>query len=90
MDPIKFFLYGALVMAMTIAALFFVRFYRQTSDRFFLWFAAAFGILALNRVLLVVWEVPDEVRPVFYAVRVLAFLIILAAIVDKNRPRRTN
>jgi hypothetical protein len=83
----KDFISGAIMMASAVAGLFFLRFWRKTRDRLFLIFALAFWILALNRVpLLFVTE--DETRTYFYVVRLAAFLLILGAIVDKNRKSR--
>jgi uncharacterized membrane protein len=75
------FLSGVLTMGYLVAALFFLRFWRQTHDRLFGWFAAAFFILALHRVFVV--AMPDS--ELGYVVRLLAFVVILAAIWDKNR-----
>ncbi|HEY4640808.1 MAG TPA: DUF5985 family protein [Thermoanaerobaculia bacterium] len=75
------FLSGVLTMGYLVAALFFLRFWRQTRDRLFGWFAAAFFILALHRVFVV--SMPDS--ELGYVVRLLAFVVILAAIWDKNR-----
>lgn len=84
------FLSGATMMGLMVAALFFLRFFRDTGDRLFAMFAAAFAILGLNRIAIVLFNAPDEVRPLFYAIRLLAFVLILVAILDKNRgrPRR--
>ena len=78
------FLSGATMMGLMVAALFFLRFFRETGDRLFAMFAAAFFILALNLVAVVLFNPPDEVRPLFYAIRLAAFVLILIAIVDKN------
>jgi len=81
------FISGAIMMASAVAGLFFLRFWRKSRDRLFLIFALAFWILALNRVpMLFVTE--DETRTYFYVVRLVAFLLILGAIVDKNRKSR--
>jgi hypothetical protein len=83
------FLAGAVTMGFVVASAFFVRFWRKTADRLFLAFAAAFGLLALNQVLAAVLEAGDERTPFVYVLRVLAFILILLAIVDKNvAPRR--
>lgn len=79
------FLSGAMMMGYAAAGLFFFRFYRQTSDRLFLLFGIAFWILGLNRVAMVAAPMTDEVQPMFYVVRLLAFVVILLAIFDKNR-----
>lgn len=82
-----FFVRGALVMGCAVAGLFFLRFYRQARDRLFLLFAAAFWALGLNWVVLAFYRVTQETRHYAFVVRLVAFLIILFAIVDKNRAR---
>lgn len=74
------------------AAAFFLRFWRQTSDRFFLAFAAAFLVLALNWALVAIWQPTGEIRPFFYLLRLFAFALIIVAILDKNRasPHRSH
>ena len=72
-------------MGYAVCALFFLRFWRQTHDRLFLVFALAFGLLGLQRLALALTEPLDEWRTGLYVVRLLAFLLILGAIVDKNR-----
>jgi Family of unknown function (DUF5985) len=80
---------GAIAMASMVAALFFLRFWRDTRDRFFLLFAIAFVIEGLNRALLGLTVVSQEHEPFFYLVRLFAFGLILVAIVDKNRTGRS-
>lgn len=80
---------GMVTMASLTAALFFFRFWRQTKDRFFLLFAIAFAIDGITRFMLG-WNPPSgEAEPLVYTARLLTFGVIIAAIVDKNRPRRT-
>jgi Fe2+ transport system protein B len=81
----EFFL-GATGTGCVVVALFFVRFWRDTGDRFFALFALAFATFAANRVVLALLDEQDEHRTIAYAVRLLAFLLIIVAIVDKNRP----
>ena len=78
------FLAGALTLAYVVALFYFVRFWRRTSDRLFLAFAAAFGLLALNQIAVFALGVGDERYNYAYVLRVLGFILILAAIVDKN------
>jgi hypothetical protein len=78
------FLAGAAALGYALAAVFFLRFWRATRDRLFLAFAAAFALLAANQVLAALIEAGDERTPFVYSLRVLGFLLILAAIVDKN------
>jgi hypothetical protein len=81
------FVAGLLVMGYAIAALCFGRFYRESRDRLFLWFCAGFALLALQRALLTAGEWLPLSETWYYGIRLLAFLLILAAIVDKNRAR---
>ena len=76
---------GLLVMGYAVAGLFFLRFWHETRDRLFGIFAGAFWLLALQRVLLALFEHPDREQLWLYGIRVLAFVLILTAIVDKNR-----
>jgi hypothetical protein len=76
---------GVLVMGYLIVGLFFLRFWHETRDRLFGIFAAAFWLLAVQRFLLVVLENAPLDDVWLYALRLLAFVLILAAIIDKNR-----
>jgi hypothetical protein len=79
------FLLGAVAMASLVAAAFFWRFWRQTHDRFFMLFAAAFLLEAINRTTLAaIGSVTEEQEPLFYLVRLFSFVLILVAIIDKN------
>ncbi|MGH8607511.1 MAG: DUF5985 family protein [Gammaproteobacteria bacterium] len=78
-------LLGAIAMASLVAAMFFLRFWKNTGDRFFLFFAVSFFVEALNRVALGLTAVSEEHQPVFYLIRLCAFVVIIVAIVDKNR-----
>lgn len=77
-------LLGAIAMACFIASLLFLRFWKTTHDRFFLYFAASFFIEACNRVMLGLINYSNEEEPMFYVLRLVALLIILAGIADKN------
>ena len=82
------FVAGAIAMAYLVAGLFFLKFWRRSGDRLFLAFAVSFALLAAQRVALAALvSDPDAALPL-YGVRALAFIIILLAIIDKNRPGR--
>jgi hypothetical protein len=81
------FILGAVAMGFLIAAVFFFRFWRESRDRLFALFASAFLLLAFNRVLLVILHEDQEVSLAPYIIRLLAFIVILAAILDKNLRR---
>jgi len=78
------FLAGALTLAYVVASVYFVHFWQRTKDRLFLAFAAAFALLALNQVAVFALGVGDERYNYAYVLRVLGFILILLAIVDKN------
>jgi hypothetical protein len=83
------FILGATTLASLVAALFFLRFWRDTHDRFFCLFAIAFGVDALHRVVLALTLVSQEHEPFVYVGRLVTYGLIIAAIVDKNRPRES-
>jgi hypothetical protein len=66
------------------AAAFFLRFWRKTRDRLFLAFGVAFALLSVNQLLATFIDAGDENVVFAYVLRVLGFILILAAIVDKN------
>jgi hypothetical protein len=76
---------GAIAMGLAVAALSFLRFWRQTGDRLFAFFALSFVILAVNRIAFVLLAVPESQEDIFYWIRLTAFVLILVAILDKNR-----
>lgn len=78
------FLAGAVTLGYIIAAAFFLRFWFKTADRLFLAFAAAFALFALNQALVYAFTVLIEPASAVYVLRVLGFVILIAAIVDKN------
>jgi predicted PurR-regulated permease PerM len=83
------FFSGAVTLGFLVAAGFFLRFWRQTADRLFLAFALAFVLFALNQALASWLTVLNEPASLIYVLRVLGFIIILGAIIDKNaRPGR--
>ena len=79
------FFSGILFLGYLVIALFFLRFWTRTGDRLFAMFSAAFALLAVQRAAFALWDQPTEDLTMLYVVRLLAFLMILAAIVDKNR-----
>jgi hypothetical protein len=79
------FLWGACAMGCWAIGLFFLRFWHTTRDRFFAFFAAAFWAMALNWTVLAIAHPQNEARHLIYLIRVVAFLLISYAIVDKNK-----
>ncbi|HTQ35435.1 MAG TPA: DUF5985 family protein [Steroidobacteraceae bacterium] len=82
---IESFLLGVIVTTSLVAGLYFLKFWRATRDPLFLAFSLAFIIESINRTGILFLEKPNEGSPETYVVRLLAFLLILAAILWKNR-----
>lgn len=76
---------GALVAGYLVVALFFLRFWNASRDRLFGLFAGAFGVLAAQRLALSLTGEYLENQTMFYLLRLAAFVVIIVAIVDKNR-----
>lgn len=79
---------GALMMACFVVGLFFLKFWQKTHDRLFAMFAAAFWILSLERLVLGTLGTSNEADIRIYFLRLLAFVLILIAIINKNREPR--
>lgn len=81
---------GAIAMASLVIALFFLRFWKSTQDRFFLFFAISFTLEACSRLLLALSAYQNESAPLYYLIRLVGYSLILVAIVDKNTRSATD
>lgn len=86
MDTLRSMLIGAVSVTSLLIALFFLRFWYRTHDRFFLLFSLAFAIYSISQFTLGVADI-SEFEPFYYLPRLLTFLLIVLAILDKNRGR---
>ena len=59
----KEMLLGAIAMGFFTAGVFFLRFWKTSQDRFFLFFAIAFGIEAISRMIMGLVELPESFPP---------------------------
>lgn len=84
-DTVSEILSGAIIMGYLISGLFFLRFWKGTDDRLFLIFGLGFWLLALQRLLLALLADQPGPHLFLYLIRLLAFVLIIVAIVDKNR-----
>ena len=80
-------LLGGIAVGCFAVGLFFLRYWRSSRDRFFLFLMLSFWIEALNRVDMAVNHSWNEESPVHYVVRLVSYGLILMAIWDKNRRR---
>ena len=81
------FLLGFIVAASLAALMFFLRFWRATSDPLFLSFAVFFAVQCITHTFVLRIPHPNEGTPWIYALRLLSVLCILGAVVWKNRRR---
>lgn len=79
---------GAIAMGYFAVALFFLRHWRTTGDRLFLLFGLAFGLLTIQRAAVgVLVPLHEDTLPA-HLLRLVAYVTIAGAILDKNRTRR--
>lgn len=81
-------LVGAIGTLSLVAALVFLHYWKSTRDRFFLFFSLSFLLEGVNRIAIYESVGLNEDAPGYYLVRLVAYGLILAAIVDKNRRSR--
>ncbi|HEY0587780.1 MAG TPA: DUF5985 family protein [Pseudoduganella sp.] len=84
MMPINAWLSGAIFMAALVVALFFLRYWRHSRDKLFIYFALAFILEGVQR-LLQVWPSEQADPPHYYLLRLLEYGLILYAVIQKNR-----
>ena len=82
------FLSGAIAFGFLAAALFFLRFWKRTHDGLFLAFAIAFALLGFGQAVQALANIPQEERSYIFLIRLAAFMLIIVAIVRKNRSDR--
>ena len=79
------FLWGVSAGLSLAVALFFLKYWRDTRERLFLAFSAAFVTLACHWVALAAADPANVARHHVFLMRLLAFGLIIAGILDKNR-----
>ncbi|HEY6825984.1 MAG TPA: DUF5985 family protein [Gemmatimonadaceae bacterium] len=82
------FLLGTLAAFSGAIALFFLKFLRESRDRLYGFFSAAFGVLTFDWVARAALTPRHESQHYLFLIRLLAFLLIIAGIAAKNRQRR--
>lgn len=79
------FLQGISSMGAYASSLFFFRFWRQSRDSLFVFFSWAFALLGLSWSLLALLSPVAESAPYIYSLRLIAFALIIAGTISKNR-----
>ena len=75
------------LLAVAVAGLLFLSYWRRTGQKLFLTFAASFFLLVVNYTWLAVTQIPEEERSPLFLVRLLAFGLIIVAIYQSNREK---
>lgn len=83
------YLSGILTLGYVLTGTFFLKFWRDTRERLFGFFAASFFMLATQRILLTLRGEWGEQETWIYVLRLLAFLVLVFGIVEKNRSAST-
>lgn len=91
-----FFLAGVTMATFAASGLFFLKLWKASRDRFFLFFSIACGFLSLERFLALfiggafspLRSEASEFTIWIYLIRLLAFMMILFAIIEKNRKKK--
>ncbi|MBS1984740.1 MAG: hypothetical protein JST16_11260 [Bdellovibrionales bacterium] len=85
MTPVTIFLSGVCLSTFLGAGLIFYRVWRKVHDRFFLLFGCACVVIGLERIPLIFLDPSIEENSWVYVFRLLAFVLILIAVIDANR-----
>jgi Ca2+/Na+ antiporter len=81
---------GAIMLACFVIGIFFIKFWKKTHDKLFIMFAIAFWILSIERLVLGAIGTQHELGPKVYLIRLSSFIMILFAIIQKNREADKN
>lgn len=73
-----------IAMGYVVASAFFFRFWVRTSDKLFIAFSVSFLLLAISSALASLLSLPYEERSWLYLIRLVAFVLLIAAILGKN------
>ncbi len=84
------FLYGGLTVMCFIAGLFFLRYRAMQRDPLFGWFALAFWCFGASWCVQAIDLSLQEEVPYVYVLRLVGFVLIILAILGKNRPRSSS
>lgn len=79
------FFSGIMLMGCLSAGFFFLKFWRKSNDKLFLCFASSFFLLSFERAVLSYMGIDNEPSPLIYLIRLASFLLIIYAIIVKNK-----
>jgi hypothetical protein len=81
------FLQAVSATAAWVSATIFVRYWRESRDTLFALFAVAFTLLGFSWALLSILNPDGDASPYIYGLRLVAFLLLIVAVIQKNRER---
>jgi hypothetical protein len=84
-ESVATFLHGVLMLGCFVIGLVFLKFWRVSRDRFFIFFCTAFWLFAAGWALRAFVTSDGDQSYLVYLPRLAGFVMILAGIVDKNR-----
>lgn len=79
---------GATFICDLAISVFFWRYWKDKGDSLFRFFACAFFLLAISALVVALLGSSGDFAPFAYGLRLIAFLSIIAGIVNKNRPAK--
>jgi hypothetical protein len=90
------FFSGICMTTFVFCGIFFLKFWKASKDKFFLFFGISCWLLSLERIILLFVEaahhpIGDDLAESgawVYLIRLFAFALILVAIIEKNRPQK--
>jgi O-antigen/teichoic acid export membrane protein len=81
----KQFLWGVLAATCVASAIFFLRYWKDSRDRLFIYFSLAFVVMAFNWIGEAMIAPHLEFQYYVYMTRLLGYGLIIIGIIDKNR-----
>ena len=84
----KYFVWGVLAMGCLVVAVYFLHYWRSSRERLFMFFSAAFALMAVQWTLSALTGTDESQHSYLLILRILAFLSIIAGVMDKNRRDR--
>lgn len=87
-DNMAEFMRGATMMAEAGISLFFLKYWKETRDPLFLYFALGFCVMAISQLVVCIAKDSSEFGPIGYGIRASAFILLLLGIFEKNKPSK--
>jgi Family of unknown function (DUF5985) len=88
-DAVRIWMQGAIAMGYLIVACFFLRFWKETHERLFIFFTTGFAVLALHRTLFALCYDMHQWDELTFALRLAGYSIILGGIIERRLRRST-